>query len=94
MESDSIETSVFRKGVVRIAVQPAFSGLRRGDYGMSACLCVPGGVAVGRTVTAQRRATALAGAQMDPAVTGLDAFVALTALCLFDGLNRADMSTK
>ena len=61
---------------------------------MPTVLRVPRGVAIGRAVTAQRHSTGLAGAQVDPAVTGLDAFVALMALGLFDGPDGVDMSTE
>jgi hypothetical protein len=61
---------------------------------MPTALRVSRGVAIGRTVTAQRHATGLTGAQVDPAVTGLDAFLTLMALRLFDSLYGVDMSTE
>jgi hypothetical protein len=85
-------TSVLRKDIVRVAVQPAFSGLCRGNHRMPVCLRVPGGVSVGRTVTAQSRAAGLAGTQMDPAVTCLYAFVALMAFLMLYGLDSVEVS--
>ena len=86
-------TSVISKGFVRIAIQPTLARFGRGDHGMSACLRVPGGVAVGRTVAAQCRAASLTGAQMDPTVAGLDTFLTLMAFWFFDGRDGFDMFT-
>jgi len=87
-------TSVFREGIVRITVQPAFAGFRRGDNRVPALLRVPGSVAVVRAVTAERRTAGLAGAQMDPAVTGLYAFVARMALRLFDSTDSVCIRSR
>src|SRR5512132_2350320 len=75
---------VLRKRVVRITVQPALPRLGRGDYGMTADLRVPGGVAVERIVAAKGRAALLAGAQMDPTGAHFHAFFALVALLPLD----------
>jgi hypothetical protein len=42
------------------------------------------GVTVGRAITAERNTAFLAGPQMHPVVTDLDAFFAFAALRLFD----------
>jgi len=86
-------TSVIREGIVRIAIQPMLARLGRGDHGMPACLRVPGGVAVGRTVAAQCRAAGLTGTQMYPAVAGLDTLLTLMAFRVFDGRNGFEMVT-
>jgi hypothetical protein len=51
---------------------------------MSASMRVLGGVAVRRTVAAERNATCLAGPQVDPVVADLNALGAFAALRLFD----------
>jgi hypothetical protein len=60
---------------------------------MTAHLRVPGGVAVGRAVAAQRRAAFLAGPQMDPVRADFHTLVALMALLVFDGLDGAEVGT-
>src|SRR2546422_5752777 len=74
--------SVFRKAVVRIAVQPALARLRRGNHGMAGGACVFRGVLVGRAVAAQRRPALLAGPQMHPLGSHLHALRALRPLRL------------
>ena len=60
---------------------------------MPTCLRVPRGVAVGGTVAAQCRAAGLTGAQMYPAVAGLDTLLTLMAFRVFDGRNGFEMVT-
>jgi hypothetical protein len=85
---------VLCKGVVRIAVQPEFPRLGRGDHRMATRVGMLRGVAVGRRIAAQCRATRLTGAQMDPWAAGFDALLALMALGAFDGVDRIDMRTR
>ena len=51
------------------------------------------GMAVGRAVTAERRATLLTRPQMDPLRAGLYALLALSAFRMFDGCNSVEMRT-
>jgi hypothetical protein len=75
---------VFRKGVVWITVEPALAKLRGGDNWMPGGVRVFGGMPVRRAITAERHATRLAGAQMDPLCADLHAFFAFEALRLLD----------
>src|SRR5256886_17213711 len=59
-------SSVLRKRVVGIAIQPPLLALRGGDDGMPARARVLRGVAVGRAGAAQRSTTLLAGAREGP----------------------------
>jgi len=61
---------------------------------MPALVRMPGGMTVGRAVTAECRAAGLAGTQVNPAIAALDALLALQALRLFHGLDRLDMHTS
>ena len=58
--------SIFREGGVRIAIEPALVRLGRRNNGMSARMSVFAGVAIWRTIAAQRYAAGLTRAQMDP----------------------------
>ena len=51
-------------------------------------------VLVGGAIAAQGCPALLAGTQVEPRVTRLDAFFALPASWLFDRLNRFDMNTR
>ena len=62
----SASPSIFREGVVGIAVQPAFARLGRRDDRMLRRVRVLAGMPVGRTVAATRPPALLAGAQVDP----------------------------
>jgi len=77
--------SVLDEGIVRVAVEPALTGLGRGDHGMAAGARVGAGVPVRRIITAQRDAAILAGAKMHPLIAGLDALLADTPLGVLDG---------
>ena len=57
---------VLGKGVVRIAIQPTFTVLGRGDHRMATALGVFAGVPVRRGVTTPRAATGLTRSQMHP----------------------------
>lgn len=59
---------------------------------MSAGVRVLGGVAVWRTVAAQRRAALLTGPQMDPLCTDLHTLITLPAFRVGHGGNGAEMS--
>ena len=83
--------SVFGKGVIWIAVEPAFARLSRHDYRMSTSMRMFAGMLIRRTVAAKRYSTCLACAQMNPVAADLDAFFAFTALRLLDGFNRIQM---
>ena len=82
---------IFRKGVVRITVQPTLAQLSRGDDRMSGGVRVFAGVAIRRTVAAECYAALLARAKMDPAVADFHAFFAFAALGMFDWPNRFEM---
>jgi hypothetical protein len=58
---------------------------------MAACVRVFTGVTIWRTVTAERHAARLAGAQMDPVRTDLHAFFAFAPLRLFNGPDCLEM---
>jgi len=60
---------------------------------MSTGVCVFAGVAIRRTVAAQRDSTCLARPQMNPIAADLHTFFAFAALWLFDRLNRIQMGT-
>ena len=76
--------SVFGKGFIWVAVQPAFAWLRGGDHRLSAGVRMFGGVLIRRTVAAQRYPTCLARSQMHPVVTDLHALFAFGAKRLLD----------
>ena len=75
---------IFRKGVIRVTVQPTLAGLRRRNHGMPALMRVFGGVPIWRAVAAERDAAFLAGPQMNPIVADLHAFFAFPALRLLN----------
>jgi hypothetical protein len=86
-------TSVFCKGIVRIAVQPSLPGLRRGNHRMSTGVRVPCGMAVWRTVATQGRATHLTRPQMNPSGANLDALIAFLAFRMAYGCELIEMRT-
>jgi hypothetical protein len=57
---------VLRKDFVRVAIQPALTGFRGSNYGMSGLASVLGGMTIGRRVTTQRDVASLACAQVHP----------------------------
>lgn len=83
--------SILRECFIRIAEKPALSGFCRGHHGMSARLCVSGGVAIGRAVATQRRAAGLTGPQVDPLIASFDARFTHVVFRLFDGLDVPEM---
>jgi hypothetical protein len=82
---------VFGEDRVGITVQPAFSGLSRGDDRMPAGAGVFAGVLIGRAVATERRAAFLARPQMDPDGADLHAFLALAAFGLFGRSDPVDV---
>ena len=82
---------IFGKGVVGIAVNPAFAGLGRGDDGMAAGPRVLTGVLVRRTVAAKRYTALLTGAKMDPTGADLHALFAFMTSRRPDRCNRIEM---
>jgi hypothetical protein len=64
--NESLCRLVFRKSRVRIAVQPAFPRLRRGDYWMIAFARMLRRVAVRRVIATADRAAFLTDPEMDP----------------------------
>jgi len=77
-------SSVFGKGVVRIAIQPSLADLGGRDDRMSAGPRVFAGMLVWRTVTAERHAARLACPQVNPVTANLHTFLAFAALRLLD----------
>jgi len=75
---------IFRKGVVRITVQPALARLGGSNDRMLGGMRMFAGVLVWRAVTAERDTTCLAGPQMNPVCADLHAFFAFAALRMFD----------
>ena len=84
---------IFAKRLVRIAVQPALTRLRRRDDRMSTLARVFGCVTVRRAIAAERHAAFLACAQMNPVVADLNALFAFRAFRLFDGFDCIQMRT-
>src|SRR6187431_655314 len=82
---------VLRECVIRIAIQPSFAGLGRGDHGVSAAAGVSRGVAMGRVVTTMGASALLAGAQVHPLAAGLDALVTLVAARRLEGGDGFDV---
>ena len=80
--------SIFGKGVVWIAIEPAFARLSRCDHRMSTGMSMFAGVPIRRAVAAKRDSTCLACPQMYPIGTDLYTLFTFTALRLFDRLNR------
>ena len=80
------------KGVIRIAVEPAFAGLPGGNHRVSAGVRVFGRVAIRRTVATKSHSAFLACPQVDPGRSDLDAFAALHALREFYFRNGIEVS--
>lgn len=90
----AIETTlVDPEGIIRITVNPAFARLAGGNHRMSAGVRVFARVAIRRTVAAKSHSAFLAGSQMDPGCSDLDAFAALHALRMFYFRDRFEVST-
>ena len=65
--------------------------LCRRDYRMPTSVCMFCGVAIRRTIAAQRDSTRLARPQMNPVAADLHTFFAFAALWPFDRLDRVQM---
>ena len=88
----SYECSILTQDIVEVAIEPVFANLRGRNNWMVACASVLARMAVRRRIAAEGAPARLAGAQMNPAITGLHAFFAfVTAWCL-DATDRVDMS--
>ena len=82
---------VFREGLIRVTVEPAFARLRRSDDWMASRVCVLARMLVRRAIAAKRDAAFLTGSQVDPGGANLDTFRALEALRLLDRRDRIDV---
>ena len=86
-------SSVFRKRVVRIAIEPALARLRRCDNRMPRRARVLRRVTVGRVVAAMRATALLTGTEMNPGSADLDALLALPSFWVLDAGNGSDVDT-
>jgi hypothetical protein len=84
---------VLGKGVVGVAIKPAFSWLSRDNDWMTSRVRVFAGVTIRRAVAAKGHAAFLAGSQMDPIAADFHTFLALEAAWAFDRFDRFDMGT-
>ncbi len=82
--SMKIPESIFHKGIVGVAVEPAFTRLSGGNDRMPGTVRVFAGVLVWRAIATERNSTRLTGPQMNPGCTDLHAFFAFAPLRLFD----------
>ena len=89
-----VRGSVFREGIIRIAVEPAFTRFGGGDHGMNRRVRVLRRVPVRRVVTAARSAAGLARAQVHPCRADLDALVTLISLRRCDALECVDVGAS
>jgi hypothetical protein len=80
--------SIFGKGVIRIAVQPALARLSRCDHRMSTGMRMFAGVPIGRAVAAKGDSACLACPQMYPIGADLYALFTFTALRLLNRIDR------
>lgn len=76
--------SIFDKGFIRVAIQPAFARLGRRNNRMTTGAGMFAGVLIWRAVATQGHAASLARPQMDPVAADLHALCALTLLRLLD----------
>jgi len=83
--------SVFAKGLVGVAIEPAFAGLGGGDDGMRDRVGVLAGVAMRRAVAAESRPALLTRPEVNPLRADLHAFGAFKNLRLFDGGDRIEV---
>ncbi len=81
------------KGVIRIAIEPAFARLTGSNDRMSAGVRMFARVTIRRTVAAESHPALLAGSQMDPGRSDFDAFATLHALGKFYFRDRIEVST-
>src|SRR6476469_9177746 len=81
------------KRVVRIAIEPALTRLRRCDNRMPRRARVLRRVTVGRVVAAMRATALLTGTEMNPGSADLDALLALPSFWVLDAGNGSDVDT-
>ena len=86
-------SSVIGKRVVRIAIEPALTRLRRCDNRMPRRASVLRRVTVGRVVAAMRATALLTGTEMNPCSADLDALLALPSFWVLDAGNGIDVDT-
>src|SRR5262249_19799810 len=84
---------VFRKDLIRIAIQPVLSRLGGCNHGMLARARVLGRMAARRIIATARGAALLTSSPMHPVTPDFPAFLAFRSLCALDRLNRPNMST-
>jgi hypothetical protein len=80
-------SSIFGKRFVRVAVQPAFTRLRRSDYWMFGRPRMFGRVPIRRAVATQGDPALLAGPQMNPVSADLYTFGTFQRVRLFNRMN-------
>ncbi len=86
--------SVFDELIVRVAVEPSFTRLGRGNNRVVSGVCMLCCVTVHRGVATQRRAALLTCAQMNPLVPCLDAFLTYLTLRCSQRRNFTDVRTR
>ena len=84
---------ILSKRIVRIAVQPTLSWLRRRNHRMTTRARMLRRMLVRRTIATTRRTALLASPQVDPLRTNLHTLFANQFLRLPDLVNRSDMNT-
>ena len=84
-------SSVFGKRVVRIAIEPALTRLRRCDHRMPRRASVLRRVTVGRVVATMRTPALLTRTKMNPRSADLDALLAFTSFRVLDAGNRINV---
>ena len=84
----TVPCSVFCKGVVRVAIEPALASLGRRNHRVSALAGVFARVTVWRAITAKGRPALLTRAQVDPLSANLYALSALATPRLFHRRDR------
>ena len=84
---------IFAKHFVRIAIQPALTGLGGRNHRMTRRACVFAGVPVRRAIAAKSDAALLARAKMDPACADFHALGAFANFWLLHGVNGVEMTT-
>src|SRR5881392_3381018 len=85
------QSSVIGKRVVRIAIEPALTRLRRCDHRMPGRASVLRRVTVGRVVAAMRATALLTGTEVNPGSADLDALLALPSFWVLDAGNGSDV---
>jgi predicted transporter len=92
--SRKLSESIFHKGIVGVAVEPAFTQLSGSDDRMPGAVRVFAGVLIWRAIAAERNSTRLTRPQVDPLRPDLYTLIALAAFCAFDVRNRFEVRTR